>query len=200
MGKVLHASKSGYFPFCSTNINLQDGLYISGSLDQIMALYWKVRKWKYSISGNYAGPLSIIGEGEFTPNLISEKEESLVCRAPTLFSNGQAIIIGGIPYPFEFSMTLFGSGFSLDENVCSTNFQISAKDQIYNPLQSLSNQDYHIVGNYDIKIFGSVLSSGTLYSGFPDYFDQDGSCSLIIEPSEYWSYGGTYSTSTGQRL
>ena len=170
-----------------------------------MALWWRVRKWKYNISGNYAGPLQIIGAGEFTPNFIPENEESLVCGSPYLFRNATATLVGGdVPYSFAFEMYLFSLGFTnqtfaLNGNTYSTYFQINT-GSVYSELQSQPNEFFHIVGNYNIKLFGSVLSSGTLYSGFPDYFNQDGSCSLIIEPSEYWSYGGTYDTTTGAGL
>jgi hypothetical protein len=173
-----------------------------------MALYWRVRKWKYNISGNYAGPLSLIGAGEFTPEFTPANEESLVCGAPYLFGNGDVVIVGGdVPYSFTFEMYLFSLGFTnqtflLNGESCSTYFQIVAEQGGYSELQSFqSSEELRIAGNYYIRLFGLIISSGILYSGFPDYYlSPPGSCSLIIEPSEYWSYGRTYDTTTGEPL
>lgn len=204
MGKVLHASGSGYFPFCSSDFDLIQGFYINGTLKQIMAVYWRVKKWKYKISGSYIGPLSITGSEEFTQNITPSSEESLVCTSPTLFLGTVTLIGGDAPYSFQFRMSLVQGQFNLIGNTCFTNFLLTDISSVgysgllsWNPLPDESI--YIVVGNYYIKVLGETIGSGPIWSSFPQAGDP-GDCSLIIEPSEYWSYGGTYDTTTGEPL
>lgn len=204
MGKVLHASKSGYFPFCSSNFELIEGFYISGTLYQIMAIYWRVKRWKYKISGSYIGSLSITGSGEFDQNITPSSEENLVCGGPTLFLGTVTLIGGDQPYSFQFSMNLVEGQFELIGNTCFTGFLLTATgSEGYGGLQSWDatpDEPFNVVvGNYCINVLGITIGSGSIWSAFPQAGDP-GNCSLIIEPSEYWSYGGTYDTTTGLPL
>jgi hypothetical protein len=54
MGKVIHASYSGYFPTCiisGTPTPSQE--YLSLTLEQAMALFWRVRTWEAKASGSF---------------------------------------------------------------------------------------------------------------------------------------------------
>jgi hypothetical protein len=86
MGKVLHASKSGYFPRClvETPALPRDDNYIIGGIAEVMTPFWRVRKWEISVTGDF-------NQGESTQwnfngtanemfgNPVVEKEEDLVC-------------------------------------------------------------------------------------------------------------------------
>lgn len=87
MGKVLHASGSGYFPRCVVTAPglPSDNNYIIGSITEVMNVFWRVRKWQLSISGtlqtegggdiwNFNG-----ANNELFNISIVEKEEDLVC-------------------------------------------------------------------------------------------------------------------------
>jgi hypothetical protein len=214
MGKVLHASYSGYFPFCRREIEYVEGIkyqeeiYIQGSLQAIMALYWRVRKWKYNMSGNFGGPLFIIGQGNFVQDFPLTSEESLVCGGSSVGAGVVTLIGGSRDVPLDFTMNLFtGSGlntaFFLNEGTCSTYFEIVDKKGYllsYQPGYPDEEDQLRVAGSYAINLFDSTLRTGKLYTSWPDYPGTTGTCSLIIEPSEYWSYDGTYNTSTGQFL
>ena len=211
MGKVLHASESGYFPYCENEDERfeDDPLkkYISSSLTKAMALQWRVREWKYNLFGSYAPPLTTIaGEGMLVPSVKIESEENLVCRMPYEFI-GQALLDDGtVQKHFEFEMSI-GGGFNLDGDICTIPFEITTPEsEITNELLSypvISEQgelESFRCGFYYIKLFNEILRSGELSSQSFFYAGLDGTCSLIIEPSLYWSYGGTYDTLTGQPL
>jgi hypothetical protein len=61
MGKVLHASYSGYFPFCTQQGTPSSSKeYLSLSLLEAMTLFWRVKKWEVKVTGvlNYTYPPS----------------------------------------------------------------------------------------------------------------------------------------------
>ena len=68
MGKVLHASYSGYFPFCTEQGTPSSSKeYLSLTLLEAMTLFWRVKTWELAFSGevNYTYP-----EGTLLPGLI----------------------------------------------------------------------------------------------------------------------------------
>jgi hypothetical protein len=209
MGKVLHASKSGYFPFCEQNsLDFPNNLKIDGTLEQIMALYWRVKRFKYSLTGQYtadfADPIIISGgSGVFAQNIYPPNEESLVCAGPVLFTGSVTLSVGAFTITPNFYMGLFAvnflGGFPFFQSTGSTYktfFQITS-DIVFGGGEFVNS----------IKTFESAvpcgsysgIKSGTLFQSFnPNY--SGGGVSLVIEPSEYWSYGGTYNTATGAPL
>jgi len=52
MGKILHASGSGYFPFCIQETQQVDPWDEPLSLKEAMSLYWKVKSWTIQVTGN----------------------------------------------------------------------------------------------------------------------------------------------------
>lgn len=52
MGKILHASGSGYFPFCIQETQQVDPWDEPLSLKEAMSLYWKVKSWTVQVTGN----------------------------------------------------------------------------------------------------------------------------------------------------
>jgi len=194
MGKVLHASASGYLPFCITPASTipQEvrGTYypFALSLDQTVSLFWRVKKWTYE---DNLGP---VGENFqfFTP---IENEENIVCN-PALYSyfktfdRGSAIDpleifsgttrdykpvlkVGDLYYPFiYFFGILQGSDF----------------------LTSI-DQEYPENGTFTMSWLGHNISAPLYGSTQPDP-----PFIAKFTAQEYWSYGGTYDTSTGAPL
>ena len=70
MGKVLHASGSGWFPDClAVGISVGTGNYPIGmSLKQGMEIYWRVRKWDVSIGSSYSNQGGAGAYSVFFPN------------------------------------------------------------------------------------------------------------------------------------
>jgi hypothetical protein len=214
MGKVLHASKSGYFPFCEQNsLDFSNNLKIDGTLEQIMALYWRVKRFKYSLTGQYtadsADPIIISGgSGVFAQNIYPPNEESLVCAGPVLFTGSATLSSSEVTITRNFYMGLFAANFlgglpffQSTGSTYKTYFQIIS-DNAFGAgefVDSIETSELsRACGNFSVKIFSTIIKSGTLFQTFNTFYS--GGVSLVIEPSEYWSYGGTYSTSTGQRL
>jgi hypothetical protein len=213
MAKVLHASKSGYFPFCEQNsLDFSDNLKIDGTLEQIMALYWRVKRFKYSLTGQYtadfADPIIISGgSGVFAQNIYPPNEEDLVCSGPTLFT-GSATLSTEVTITPNFYMGLFLTNpisplpfFQSTDDIYKTYFQITS-DRVFGGgefTNSIATSEFsQPCGNYSVQIFSQIIKFGTLFQTFnPNY---SGNVSLVIEPSEYWSYGGTYNTTTGEPL
>jgi hypothetical protein len=207
MGKILHASNSGYFPFCEQNsIVFSNNLKIDGTAEQIMALYWRVKRFKYSLTGGYQGgenPITISGgSGVFAQNINPPNEEALVCGGPTLFTGSATLSAPQITITPNFYMKLFEANFLSSSpffqstgSTYKTFFQITS-DSVFGGgefVNSIKTFEFAVpCGSY------SGIKSGTLFQSFgPNY---SGSVSLVIEPSEYWSYGGTYNTTTGEPL
>jgi len=220
MGKVLHASKSGYFPRClvDTPALPRDSNYIIGGIEEAMTPFWRVRKWEISVSGTLVAPGT---EWTFsgTPNEIFgnpavEKEEDLVC-----FNSQDKYYIefssGLVPWatlngePFETIANLFvGLGYLLAPyNTFEANSIVKNGD-IYKlpffwgiqtiPLISdpLDLVDRVPVGTYTFDVLGVSTATKTLYG--PDGYS--GSATAVVSAKEYWSYDGTYNTSTGMPL
>jgi hypothetical protein len=206
MGKVLHASYSGYFPTCTVDQTPTPSQnYLSLSLIEAMALFWRVRTWEAKASGSfYSENISSTIEYtssscvDMTPTITIGQEEDLVCKGEETFAFQRlatAIITpdGGDPFntdgtiDFQFIFASIAKGGS----TYYPSFFIAS----INALTSL------------VPTFGSKIGTYKItYSGFQivgDLFGPDGSSGsalIEIEAKQYWSYGGTYNTSTGEPL
>jgi hypothetical protein len=220
MGKVLHASKSGYFPRClvDTPALPRDSNYIIGGIQEAMTPFWRVRKWEISVSGSLVNP----GE-EFifsgTPNELFgfpeavEKEEDLVCfNSENKFYT--AFYSELVPWatldgePFETPGTLFvGLGYPLAPYGTFEANSIVKNGDIYKfpffwgiqgivLLSDPLDQGWVPVGTYTFDVLGVSTAPRTLYG--PDGYSA--SVTAVVSAKEYWSYGGTYNTSTGEPL
>jgi hypothetical protein len=206
MGKVLHASYSGYFPTCivpGKPTPPED--YLSLTLDQAMALFWRVKTWRAKASGSFHDEVleatieyTSSSFVDMTPNLIVDEEQNLVCYGNRTFYFERAATA---------TITLDDGGTSdADGNI---NFQyifssVNKSGSTYYPYALISS-----INSASSKGVGSVSKIGTYkitYLNFEiggDLFGSDGSsgsASIQIDAKEYWSYGGTYDTSTGSRL
>jgi hypothetical protein len=221
MGKVLHASASGYFTGCIKEQNLLKECF-SGNLTQVMALFWRVKKWEATITGSLQRTLdgvthTLTFDGT-TRELDSQSpspttEEDLVCF------NGEAKAFlvyiktanwyasDGIPQDDTFGL-LISSGYRSDdeysgvekteddyrvfgETLLGPTFLINGNGNTapdYSPLVE--------AGSYNITFYDGTLT-GKLWSTFAD---TTASCVITVNAKEYWSYDGTYNTSSGAPL
>jgi len=190
MGKILHAGKSGYFPFC-----LQEGTGY-WSLEKAMEIYWRIRSWEFSLSVTYLA-FSDLGEEQiFTttptplgPAVITSlvtTEEDLVCGN----SLNRFLHLEATPTK---SGSLYNPGFGVDVNWGSEYDFGFAEFQVFSG-----------AGGPDVRSF-SIYGSSSFPLSFIVYERPEISFSLLdatlsLEPKSWWSYGGTYDTSTGARL
>jgi hypothetical protein len=200
MGKVLHASGSGYFPYCIQEST--DSRYAIWSLENAMKTYWRVRSWNFSASGIFyydADPFyypfsSYVGgiqSGSYYDNIYTE-EEQLLCGGSGFYSGDEysdqsAIIQFGAIKMVDSLYTTNMNGYIYDVN--------SAIEYSFrSPTPSFAEV------SSTISICGGTLPIGArrLETGEPEPLISLDSASLT--PASWWSYGGTYDTATGAPL
>jgi hypothetical protein len=209
MGKVLSAEGSGYFPIC-----IPEGTatpprnFLSLTLEQAMSLFWKVKTWEAKITGSV-----FYNNGQTITYLLStyqelvrnrpeiNSEENYVCNGSAGFEFEKVIQAsvaqeGGDPvifdYRWNFLYTFLGAYRS--GNLFYPYFQT----EILGPVISYDAPTYNTnVGIYTISLNGFTIS-GDLYAA--DDNAPSGTALIEIRAKEYWSYGGTYNTSTGLPL
>jgi hypothetical protein len=203
MGKVLHASFSGYFPTCIT-----DGTptppeeYLSLTLEEAMALFWRVKTWEARASGLFHDAVleatieyTSTSFADMTPFVTIGQEEDFVCKGNQTFDFDRAatatITPDGGGASNETGTMYFRYNFSSVKKGGSTyypSFTISSINSLTSFYTSkigtykITYLDYDIVGD----LFGSDGSSG--------------SALIEINAREYWPYGETYNASTGLPL
>lgn len=203
MGRVLHASYSGYFPSC-IGAARTTGI-VEGSLSQIMSMYWRVKTWELlSATGSYIIYLdednSITYEfTEGTKELGSTNatsEEALVCSQ--YFNRGALIT------------TIVDSTYFPEPSTIYTSFRFS-----YYPTISKSGENYQMTCLAGVEVQTTDIFS-TLYEGTtvgqiylspldisislraPVGVDASGNVYFALNATEWWSYGGLYDTATGE--
>jgi hypothetical protein len=203
MGKVLHASDSGYFPTCIIDGEppTPESNYLEQTLVQAMGLYWRVKIWESRCSGSYHGIENtfVYPGGSFVEMSQSfSAEEDLVCYdlfACSREQNIQIIPDGGEPYtsPGTIFFAIFYTLLKKSGSLYYPRFVFQASN-----IDASLSSSYNVpVGTYTIKFLGYTLT-GIMYG----QAGSDASSSVLLEmrAKEYWSYGGTYNTSTGQPL
>jgi hypothetical protein len=204
MGKVLHASGSGYFINCIEESG--DSANAIWTLENAMKLYWRVRSWSFSASGileeegdlfsfslnfnNIESYFYYEPDDEFIP---TPREEQLVC--------------GGESYPFFSEINNLTSP-SLIEVGRRGVFKVG---DLYNPSfegefanRFPYNLDFRMAASIPslyptistVSLFGGVLPIGVRSRVGGEVI----SLTATLTPTEWWSYGGTYNTSTGEPL
>ena len=236
MGKVLHASGSGYFNEC---VGVGAGKFGSGvfSLDHFMKMYWRAKQFKFSISGeiyvNWTFPPDPVdGIPGLFPfeynNIILPKfngvedfegvnpivnEEQMVCGI--IYYADESVLPGGdstaelagvvaTSNDLNNPATLFnfdpGQYFGLDLDEYSTS------TDLYLAFGSLGDNTFPFTLPFlESSInFGGVEIEGRVHVGFTqDFLGIDTSQSFFtasFEVDEYFSFGGTINTSTGEPL
>lgn len=204
MGKVLHASYSGYFPSCIGTARTTG--VVKGSLSQIMSMYWRVKTWELSsATGSY---IVHIDEDntvsyEFTEgtkelgSTNATSEEALVCSQYFNRSVLITTIVNSTYLPGPPSTIYTSFGF------------------LYYPNISKSGENYQMTCQAGVEFAGTDLFS-TLYEGLtvgqiylspldisiplraPVGADASGNVNIALNATEWWSYGGLYDTATGE--
>jgi hypothetical protein len=176
MAKILHAGGSGYFPSCL----FENSVIATGSLSQAMEIYWKVRSWKVTISGY------ITGEAGFTST--ASDETGLVCESNFVpFIPNEVLFYLGGPFvdsysnPQKYAMV---PAFALVVDFLGSDVVISS--------------EFADIGGQIVEV-GSFSFYGKSYKLRGGEGMEMGLSGLVV-PESYWSYGGTYDTSTGEPL
>jgi hypothetical protein len=216
MGKVLHASGSGYFPECIIEQEPEPQLpYVATTLTEAMALTWRVRKWEAKVSG------SIHDDSDGFRNSFNgawrdsnssspfDKEEEIVCFGGNSHTENIPFYVLVTPDnpdldPFSYDAQLdfiHGNTFT---GLPPSDRKVYRVGDIYYPYIHISSAlfestyyFYPKLGTYKITFAGEEIS-GDIFSSYSANFS--GTMSIEIRGKEYWSYGGTYNTQTGQPL
>jgi len=207
MGKVL---ASNYFPFClqndfSTFPEQTRERYFSGTastLTALMAAYWRVREWRvdYSAFTDSGSPITATGIYGFDVT----SEDQLVC--PNLFIEKSFSFTGTLAFQ-EHNFSIFSYFSNLYYGANASNgfaynlLYFGADDQTAGA--SIYSGTYDNCSGTGISgtLAVSVANAGQLnfpYQICPDRAGQFGTIS--VTPQLYWSYDGTYNTSTGMPL
>lgn len=206
MGRVLHASKSGWFPLCIQSqlppIEDIEARYsgAASSLGLMMAIYWRVREWEIQFSSETVGVIPTI-TATGTYGFDADTEEGLVC-APNFIEKSFS---SNNPLFAEHSFTL-----------------LSIFNDLFYGITSLDNNEtFRYAYNLIYYSADDGSEGGLVYSGHVGFGIEDtlsfsvadaGICELKITrrpglgnhfatisilPKSYWSYGGLYDTTTG---
>lgn len=195
MGKVLSAQGTGYYPSCIQEGSRPDDRdYLDLTIEQGMALYWRTRRWRVDASGDYYSdergtpedPIVFSGGGELTQYTPIGSEEDLVCLGTSEYGFFGDINIEGEPSPVEVFYD-YTSGFKTDLKFFPTFFFNS----IF--ISSIASNKVGVAR----LIFNGYTIAKDIFSS-----ESGAAGDVLIDFTciEYWSYGGTYNTSTGLPL
>ena len=209
MGKVLFPD---YFPFClgglppaSPEILCRSYSGQALSLDALMAAYWRVRQWKVDYSGTDTSGLPVTATGIHGFNV--GNEEDLVCATIPKFEL----------LSFSSSYSPWGENdfrlFSIEDNLsyAATSSYRFAFSLLYYGADDLTQGGSVESGNLCGEGQQGVCNSQTISVTLADAGSIELPVTLCPDPEEafanisitadlYWSYGGTYDTTTGYPL
>ena len=174
-----------------------------------MKLYWRVRSWSFSASGVKEEDGELFPFSTNIDNMISrvysEPDDE---RIPTL--REEQLVCGDANYP-NFQ--------NLDNSNLENSIEVGLQGvfkvgDLYNPsfeggvTDSLESEVRYVMGvgiNPDIYPLSSTISlfGGVLPIGVRSLIPSEQtvlSFTATLTPTEWWSYGGTYDTSTGEPL
>jgi hypothetical protein len=218
MGKVLHASYSGYFPFCIKPLEenpeyiarvIEEGRPDAGEPgsewpigltdEEAMSLFWKIRTIKADADGlsgttNLTYRKSILAPSPVEP----ATEEEIVCANYRLETFGY--ITNGASF-ISIQILLEGACLKIENNqrFYYPRILIESNQIVEDPPESNSSvsytdpfYSYTQQGSYNLLGFGE-LPLFTISSA-------QGAYPFTITPHKYWSYGGTWDEDTGEPL
>jgi len=200
MGKVLHASGSGYFPGCIAAGDPEDCPW---TLEKAMQTYWRVRTWTFTASGivtesqdssdsfPFSSTITGIISHEVETGLMQTQEEGLVCN--NYFQNLNPNPNDDFYSFIEFKQPKTGGG------LYNSGFVGEVVDNRIYPLEFV----FPAIGStiFDISILDTDIPINMIYVNDEVGFTYDiTSGSATLTPTEWWSYGGTYDISTGEPL
>ena len=199
MAKVLHASGSGYFPYCIQES--LDSKYAIWPLNKAMQTYWRVRTWTFSASGTkriYNFP----EVGDITDVAIETSLSGI--QSGTAFnefytSEDQLVCDGGFykndpDNSDKFATIDFQGGATRVGNLYDSGMQGAIYD--INSAEWLFGTIYN---SWSVSVLGNDLPMDV--NLFPSEFEEEViSISATLTPTLWWSYDGTYDTATGDPL
>jgi hypothetical protein len=201
VGKVLSAQGSGYYPSCitsGTEPELQNNLVLT--IEQGMALYWRTKKWTISASGsfisnNFGEPIVVSGGGEATLLTPIDSEEALVCSGEYGFGVYGDLLMNGFPMSYEVYWDFYFYGKKSNNNF----YPYFDYNSVY--IQNNNSREDQKIGIFRFLFNGYTITKN-LYTDTaePPYSGTSGNVQIDLTCTEYWSYGGTYDTSTGNPL
>jgi hypothetical protein len=197
MGKVLHASKSGYFPEC---IAAGDPEECPWSLEKAMQTYWRVRTWDFEASGiatNDEDPSDTYPFSSTITDITSHSEQTFLPQTAE-----EGLVCGN--YFYFFGDTRYGIfiGFNQPKTnggLYNSGLVGEVLDYSIDPLQFRFEAE--LSSAFSISILGTSIP----ITMFWDNDDQEAaytitSGSATLTPTLWWSYGGKYDPATGNPL
>jgi hypothetical protein len=167
-----------------------------------MALYWRTRRWRVDASGSFysdgkgtpSNPISYSGGGELTQYTPVDSEENLVCLGGSEYGFFGDIIVTDIAsttQPVEVFYN-YTTGYKTDLKF----FPSFSFNTLYIGSSPAGTPAGQKVGSVRF-IFNGYTIAKDLYIN-----DTGASGNVLIDFTciEYWSYDGTWNTSTGEPL
>lgn len=194
MGKVLFPA---YYP-CGEFISSGGLTYTPLNLNNLtaeMAVYWRVKRWKATIvvapGPKYGGgPLgTFIQYGYWNAG----SEEELCCHNATYFQNDPPEFGGDYPW----ASSAFGFAFLGQKPYLAFSY-LPIDEGGWQDQTNFYNENYG-QGELIIQNFSPAISIPSYSSPMPSD-GWEATVSVTIRADEYWSFGGTYNTETGERL
>ena len=208
MGKVLSARGSGYFPSCIEQVSSIESNFKS-TLTNMMAVYWRVSKWRAKISGSATSFFDedvTFSSTDYNLNRISgpSTEEELILCVPLPLGFRTDLVpivqVDDTNFDGQFNLTL-DPRFSIEKeagDLYSIVSQIFVSSEPGPLFVDPADPEYDLViGSCVINMAGSSIVTPLFVQSFAY---KSGNVQLTFTAREYYSYGGTYNTSTGQPL
>jgi len=207
VGKVLSAHGSGYLPFCITPASTipqeNTGTYypFSLTLNQLVSLFWRVKKWTYEDNLGLAGAgFSLFVNYPDGPGLqdLPGDEEGLVCIDSYIYFNNFYRSGGSISRIGDFELfsgsVLKVAGFYYPKFFFSGSFD--------DPNIPIDGNGFSAGGGTGNSQDGTFTISWLGYNVSAPLYGNTGVATFVpkLTAQEYWSYDGTYDTSTGALL
>jgi len=171
MAKVLHASYSGYFPSCLLEIPDR----ATQSLEDAMEIYWKVKSWTLTFTGEYFDPVT----RTFTRD--APDETYLVCNT---FADSEAFS----PYEEE------GNQFALDGPFVNSLSNPTLYGVVPEFFVAVFSEFGSRSGFTTSTKFPTPIGTYTFFGqSYPLYYSTDDvppdfTASGTLEPASYWTY------------
>jgi hypothetical protein len=191
MAKVLHASGSGYFPYCIQTAPADKSNLVGGTLEQIMELYWRVKAWRLDfVSGSvnffYSSgdvfTLTYTASQQTLGSVNATSETNLVCNPSPLISATANYLLGGDNNSLQVMLNGFpgsgGSSFSKENEIYYMYFYFY---MIYVSTQVTEYQVGSVtINGLSVPLYGYI-------DGQPPT-NITGNISASISPIAYWTY------------
>jgi len=195
MGKVLHASYSGWFPFCVRQIDsiypFPPASYSPASLETVMKIWWRIKKIRFYgtyTQTNLETPVDV--PWEFVAQRNAGAEESLVCDPSPAWQTISLLNLQSAEFRFEADTVAYKD---IQENQFVLNAFISGI-----LIDVLQEEEISLASIWFDPGERTFDFEGITFTNSPPEFIFEGT--INYEVLEYWSYDGTYDTSTGQPL